>query len=350
MKIEEIDANFAAKSVSDADDVVWYDLRKPPFDIYGLYDVQNTAGFTRFPKYVGDGCNDGVKELRWHTAGGRARFKTDSPYIAIKVFWFGMTKMSHMAFTGSSGFDLICRCDGKTTYVGALHPQINGYDEGFDWKCDTVGKLADYELSFPLYNTVKTVYVGIKRGCTLLEGEKYKIQKPFVYYGSSITQGGCASKPSGSYQSLISKRFDADFINLGFSGSALGEEAMARYIAGLDMSVFILDYDHNAPSSEHLAATHLPFYKTVREKQPDTPMVIVSRPTPIIEKNREIVKATYDYAVAAGDKNVVFVDGDTLFEGDYKYLCTVDNCHPTDLGFYRMAKVIGDAIEKVFKG
>ena len=88
----------------------------------------------------------------------------------------------------------------------------------------------------------------------LKDAPEYRIKKPVVYYGSSITQGGCASKPGSSYESILSRRFDCDYINLGFSGTAKGEDEIVDYIKGLEMSVFVMDYDHNAPTTEHLAS------------------------------------------------------------------------------------------------
>ena len=111
------------------------------------------------------------------------------------------------------------------------------------------------------------------------------------------------------------------------------------------MSAFILDYDHNAPSEEHLLRTHEPFFRTIREAQPDLPIVIVSKPdfdtNPVINAaRRDIIRATYDHAVASGDRHVAFVDGETLFGTSDRDLCTVDGTHPNDLGFCRMAAAL----------
>ena len=171
-----------------------------------------------------------------------------------------------------------------------------------------------------------------------------------MYYGSSVTQGGCASRPGMSYQGIISRRFDYDFINLGFSGNAKGEDAIAEYIKNLDMSVFVYDYDYNAPTVEHLNSTHEKMFKTIRKVNPNLPVIMMSRPkfnlTEIEEQRLNIIKTTYENAILKGDKNVYLLDGKKLTE-----LCkndgTVDNCHPTDLGFFSMAKAVGDIIEKI---
>ena len=136
-----------------------------------------------------------------------------------------------------------------------------------------------------------------------------------------------------------------DYINFGFSGSAKGETEMAEYIASLPMSVFVLDYDHNAPDEKFLENTHERFFKTVREKNPYLPIIIMTMPDYMYdeascEKRTAVIRKTYENAIENGDKNVYFIDGKAFFGDDDVFACTVDKIHPNDLGCYRMAKVI----------
>ena len=158
---------------------------------------------------------------------------------------------------------------------------------------------------------------------------------------------------------MISRALDCDHINLGFSGNAKGEKAMAEYLAGLDMSVFVCDYDHNATNAAYLAATYEPLYDTFRASHPDTPYIMVSLPdvdrkellpavgtiAPEAGLRRQIIYAAYNRAVKLGDKHVSFIDGRTLFAGLQRGDCTVDGTHPNDLGFFRMAQVIGAEVK-----
>ena len=171
-----------------------------------------------------------------------------------------------------------------------------------------------------------------------------------MYYGSSITQGGCASRPGNSYESIVSRRLDADYINLGFSGNAKGEPEIAEYISKLDMSCFVYDYDFNAPTVEHLINTHQKMYNVIREANPDLPIVLMSSPkyrlTDEGKQRLSVIRKTYEDAKANGDGNVYFIDGSTLM-ALAKYDGTVDDCHPNDLGFASMAKAVGDLLEKI---
>ena len=116
--------------------------------------------------------------------------------------------------------------------------------------------MREYTLNLPLFNEIYELYIGVEKGSSLVSHNDYRIEKPVVFYGSSITQGVEASRPGTSYESVISRNIDCDYINLGFAGCAKGEEEIAEYISEIDMSAFIMDYDHNAPDSEHLKKTH----------------------------------------------------------------------------------------------
>jgi len=212
----------------------------------------------------------------------------------------------------------------------------------------------DLTINFPLYSNVSDLYIGLQETAILKNGGNYKYKNPVLYYGSSITQGGCASRPGNSYQAIISRMLDCDYINFGFSGNAKGEEKIVDYMSGLNMSVFVCDYDHNAPSVEHLINTHEGIYKRFREKNPELPIIIISKPdfNPYefgdIQR-RNVIYSTYINAIYNGDKNVYYIDGESLFKDEGRDSCTVDGCHPNDLGFMRMAETIGHIIKKVIK-
>ena len=127
---------------------------------------------------------------------------------------------------------------------------------------------------------------------------------------------------------------------------------MAEYSATLDMSLFVLDYDHNTHDQSHLEATHYPFYEAIRACQPELPILMVSRPD-IPQRNAQVplrraaIRHSYERAIAAGDRHVYHIDGGTLYSGDEWWDCTVDGLHPNDLGFRRMADVIGDKIAEI---
>ena len=362
MKIAQIDKNFMVENQLK-ENVKFYDVREAPFKVYGLYDVKSGVEFKRMNSDVAKSISKGVFRLHTNTSGGRIRFMTDSDYIALFVKQSNYWDMAHITAIGRAGFDMYVRENGVYKYTASFPPNsdscsYNAQDirekgsytsvESFPSK-----KIRDITLNMPLYSGVDEMYVILSDDAVVEEAPEYTYTVPIVYYGSSITQGGCASRPGMSYANIISRDLDADFINLGFSGNAKGESEMAHYIAGLNMSVFVYDYDYNALSVEDLKNTHENFFRIIREKQPDLPVIMVSRPKKYLDeeeiRRKYIIFDTYRNAFESGDKNVYFIDGSEMFGCFGGEEFTVDGAHPTDLGFFKMAEVIGQKIKEIIR-
>ncbi|MBQ8357327.1 MAG: hypothetical protein IJX39_05900 [Clostridia bacterium] len=353
--ISSLDQNLAVAAKVKAPDLELHDVRKPPFQIYGLYNPLTEPVFKRMPTEVAATVSAGVKALHLHTAGGRVRFSTDSPYIVIKAIMSGVSRMSHIPLSGSSGFDLCLDSpDGRESrYHRTFIPPVD-MKEGYESKIPLPGKGLRYvTINFPLYNVVDALYVGVAKGSTLGAGAPYRNDKPVIYYGSSITQGGCASRPGNAYQAMVSRALNLDFVNLGFSGNGKAEDTMLDYMAGLEMCMFVSDYDHNAPDAEHLRNTHQKLYDAIREKHPDIPYIMLSRPDFLASahgaERRLVIQNTYHHALDKGDRNVYYIDGESLFRGQFEDCCTVDGTHPNDLGFSMMASALTCVMRRILQ-
>lgn len=349
--IEQIDRNMAVVTRIEDPDVVWHNVHDAPFSLHGFCMPQEADdAFRRLPQEVAASVSDHVLQLSAHTAGCRVRFKTNSPYVALHVELSELYPMDHMALTGIYGFDLYIKAEGEYLYRGTFRPSVKR-ERVYEGRVLLPGGMQEVTIHFPLYNGVDRLFVGVKEGSEVLSSAPYAHEKPVVYYGSSITQGGCASRPGNAYPAMISRMLDCDHINLGFSGSCKAEEAMARFIAALPMSVFVYDYDHNAPDAAFLAQTHEKFFRILRKLRPDLPVIFVTCPDFYLREAQrtpcyEVIHGTYQNALAAGDKNVAFIDGRALFEGFFRRDCTVDGTHPNDLGFMFMAEKIGREVAK----
>lgn len=350
--ISKIDPHLAVKEAIGKDDIVLLDPREEPFTLYGVYHEDGV--YRRMPMSVAEKVNDGVRDLSMNTAGGRIAFKTNSPYVALSCKRPTCWRMPHMALTGSAGFCLFTREADGYDYYGTFVPtnSMAGYESVLDFPD---AKEREIVIYFPLYCPISECMIGIQKDASIEKWSGYTYEKPFVFYGSSITQGGCSSTSGTDYISRLSRRFDANYINLGFSGSAKAEDVMLDYLASLDMSIFIYDYDHNAPTIEHLENTHYKGYRVIRDAHPDLPIVMASRPAydtlrdASAHKRYDIVKASYERALSEGDQNVYFVDFAKEYPRFFRDCCAVDGSHPTDLGFYFMAEAFGKEIEKILK-
>lgn len=344
MDISTVDKNFTIQHHIAKEDIRFYSADEKPFQIYGVF--RDGEKYRRMPEEVAKSVSVEVHFLHANTARGRIRFVTDSTYVAINAKMDGLGKMPHFAYTGSIGFDLYADNRYYKTFVPPMDI-TDGYESVMEFPTKETREIT---INFPLYSNVNELYIGLQEDAILEKASPYQNEKPFVYYGSSITQGGCASRPGMSYQSIISRRFHCDFVNLGFSGSALAEDEMIDYVKNLEMSLFVYAYDHNAPNVEHLKNTHEKMFQAVRKTHPDIPIIILSRPKHILsqeeEMRRDMIEKTYQNAKLNGDKNVYFISGKelTAFCRDEG---TVDGVHPTDYGFSSIAKVLGDVIEGI---
>lgn len=346
--ISKIDKNMTASKVIDKTGYDFYDIDEAPFRIYGVY--RDGEKYRRLPPEVAETVNEGVLILHANTAGGRVRFMTDSKKIAFLIWGNGSLPTENGAYMNRGSLDVYA--DGR--FMGVTR---GGNDFPLTYYESAVGEFDECRdrlitVYMPNYGEIHKILVGVERGSKLYAAPDYKYEKPVLFYGSSITQGGCASRPGLSYESDIERDADMNYINLGFSGRAHGEQTMAKYISGLDISALVLDYDHNARDSVDLMNTHEPFFKTVRAVCPNLPVIMVSMPKYDLTKEDYarylVIKKTYENAVSAGDKNVYLIFGKELLEGvESEGLC--DGCHPNDLGFKAMAKGIMPVIMKALE-
>ena len=358
MNIDSIDPNFRLKNITEPD-VEWHELSEKEFSLHGLIYDETMQEFVRMPISEAKSVSEAVSWLSRMTAGGRLRFVTDSPYVALQCIAPSIEPMNHMPLTGSHGFALFVEGVYRSMYspnysviMRAIEKKSSCFAfEGI--RSTDIKKMAECLLCFPLYGGVSSLRIGIKKGSRLKGSKGYAYAKPLCFYGSSITQGGCASYPGSDFVNLLSQWLDFDFVNLGFSGNAKAEPKMGEYLADLHSPLYVLDYDHNAPNSQYLEKTHYPLYETIRKKNPTAPIIFVSKPDydydPEGAERRRIIYSTYCKAKAQGDNLVWFVDGEQMFGTFERNACTVDTCHPTNFGFYRMARTLAPVLKEALK-
>lgn len=331
----------------------WYNLSDSVFSVEGfaVKDYENKKLY-RLPENLMD-ISQGMPVLAQYSAGCKVRFKTNSKTITAKV------KLSNGINPDSAVANKIppILASGMDIYAASANS-----DYEFRWFAAAPNLLKDEYtadlhkfnddmedilINLPVFNGIRELELGFSDNSEVLPPRAYKTEKPILFYGSSITQGACASRPGCTYASILSRWLDAPAINLGFAGNAFGEKEIAEYIANIDMFAFIFDYDHNAPTPTHLEATHKQFYNIIRSKNRELPIIMLTRPmmkeTDDSIQRLKIVKKTYSDAIAAGDKKVWFIDGNTLwayFDKNEKMSATTDTCHPNDYGFISMAKTI----------
>lgn len=356
--IRKIDPNMNFADSSDGD-MIWYSADDEPFVLDGLYWRKKGEAFRRLP-LEGVNISGGIDvTLSWHTAGAMLRFTTDASEIRLDVKLHKNARMDHMASTGSMGFDLYCgkgsakkfirvaRFDHKLDEYNVPIFQLNGREPG----------MREFTLHFPLYCGVEKFRIGLPQQARVEAPSPWPDPRPIVVYGTSIQQGGCASRPGMCHTNIMSRMLNRPFINLGFSGSGKGEPAAAEMIAGIENpAMFILDYAGNA-KNDGLKATLSNFIDILRRKHPEIPILLVSA-TPWADELDTMVCTPYRMEQTAlyldelrcrrenGDKNIHFLDGFGLYGADWSD-CTVDGVHATDFGFQMIARRMAPFISGV---
>lgn len=355
MKIdmEKIDKNLVPNGDTKREDAVFYSVREEPFRLYGLYNAKTEDMFRRIPVEKTQRVGEGYTLMGSMPIGARVRFRTDSSYMILRAETPSVTPYTPCGtINAMKGFDLyFINENGEERYHASFRPPVS-FEEGYEAIVQLPATMQEYILYFPMYNQIKELYIGLQEKAILAEGNSYKTEKPVLFYGSSITHGNCATRTGNTYPAILGRMLDCDTINLGISGGAKGQIPTAEYIAETEMSAFVYDYDHNAPTLAFLQETYMPFLRVIREKQPGLPIIMVSmitRKFPQRQERMEFIRQQYEKLKAEGDKNVYFVDGTTLIREEEWDYTTADGTHPNDFGFVRMAEGLAPVLRHILE-
>jgi len=322
--------------------------------VFGLpWFGEDKPALRRLPLRLKDRFRPPVWDLAQDPSGGRIRFRTDSTTVGLVAENPQFSNMHHMASVGENGFDLYV----DREYVGSAWPDNSGRIAK-EWRVGGERRMRDITLYLPLYKGVTVQELSLDPDAHLEPGRLYAVTKPIVYYGSSITQGGCASNPGGSCQALLERRLKADFVNLGFSGNGLGEPALAEAICELDPSCIVLDFWGN-PSAEQYAAALPVFVDILRRKWSRMPILVTSPfYFPAEQSGGEVAREQSAKRLTArelvekrrkgGDRRIWFVDGLKMLNRE-QTAGLVDGVHCNSLGFYFNALGLEPFLRKALK-
>jgi len=326
----------------------------PRLAVYGLpWFSEDSPVLRRLPARLKESFRPAVWGLAQDPGGGRIRFRTDSTSVGIVAENPGFSNMHHMPSVGENGFDIYVGRD----YLSSAWPDKDGKIVQ-TWGVGRERKMRDITIYLPLYKAVTIQSLSFDPDARLEPATPYGVSKPVVYYGSSITQGGCASNPGGSCQAILERKLNADFVNLGFSGNGLGEPALAEAVREIDASCIVLDFWGN-PSAEQYAAALPVFVDLLRQKRPEVPILVTS---PFYFPSEEVNAAAarsqatkrrfaHDFVESRrkkGDHKITFVDGLKMLNRDQTG-GLVDGIHPNSLGFYFNAQGLEPFLKKALR-
>jgi hypothetical protein len=345
---------LAAPLAAEAPEWRWIPPRSAELEIDGIpWFGENGGEFYRLPAASQAKFPEPVWNLAKSPSGARLRFRTDATAVAVRLEYPSPPNMANMHAFGQTGVDLYM--DGvywntaiadKEAKAGKIYEHVYCVARPRAWREAT--------LYLSLYKPVKVIAVGVNREASFEKARSFAVQKPVVFYGTSITQGGCASRPGMSYQAILGRMLNIDFVNLGFSGNGKGEPDVAAAVARIEASCFVLDFAQNNGTVASLREVYNPFLDTLRRAHPETPVLAI---TPIYsareitgetenEGMRAHIRQVVSQRIGSGDRNLQLAEGTDLL-GPSRSDGLVDGSHPNDLGFEWMAEGLAPRLRRM---
>ncbi|MFT7678367.1 MAG: lysophospholipase L1-like esterase [Planctomycetota bacterium] len=311
--------------------------------------------FGRLPLKAKEAVRDRVWSLGLQSAGLHVDFESNASEIHARWSLTSETlAMKHMPASGVSGLDLYVRDGTVWRWLGLGQPteqlgNVARLAKGLAPKWRT------YRLYLPLYNGVSALELSVPAESELraIPPSDTPRPLPIIFYGTSITQGACASRPGMTHAAILGRRLDRDVINLGFSGNGRMEAELGLLLAEIPAAAYVLDCLPNINAAQVAERTQ-PFVEALRLARPKTPILLVEDRSygyafleesaqQRNESSRAALRAAHAALLEAGVRGLYYLPGANLLGSDGEGL--VDGSHPSDLGFMRQA----DAFEPVLR-
>ena len=319
---------------------------------------ENTSEpYTRLPQAYMDSCRKDQQWLYDHSSGIAVRFASNSKRIAAQWNLKNNFHMQHMAMTGIKGTDLytLNQQTGKWEYVNTARPQEKNF------KADSIqsklyvenldGEMREYMIYLPLYDGINWLQIGVDSTAELIQPQvdNPRSMGKIVLYGTSIQQGGCASRTGMAPSAMIQRDFNLECVNIATSGQARMDFYIAEAMASIEDAIcYVIDPVPNCTKDRCDTATY-DFIKILRTLRPEVPIVMVeglmypytrhdSYHAEYLPQKNECFRRGFDEHVAENPKGMYYMTHEGQTGPDMEG--TVDGVHLTDYGFRAYADLL----------
>lgn len=311
-----------------------------------------SADYERLPQDAQNIVRKPVWGLARNSAGIVAHFWTDSPEISAKWVLLNHFKMNHMATTGIGGLDLYVKHEGHWQHIATGKPYKKENTRTLIKNMSREKR--EYLLYCPTYDGLDDLQIGVSDGALMEKVQRTSL--PLVFYGTSITQSGCASRSGMGYPAILGRRLERESINLGFSGNGRMDKNVMEYISQIPASCYILDNLPNMSMAmiDSLAEDGI---ELLLSAHPKTPVLLLENcppPAGIVDTveqatmNAENAKLKSIYRrLKKSHRNLYYCSSKDM--KNVSVNGTVDGVHLTDYGFVKMADVLEGKIGRLLK-
>jgi hypothetical protein len=324
------------------------------FPLLGKISEDTETRYERLPAYLKEKTRPPVWSLGKCSAGLAIRFRSNSTKIGARWELLNDNVMNHMAFTGIKGMDLYALNGSNWEFVNTARPSGKITEAVISSNMD--GVMREFMLFLPLYDGVTALEIGVD-SLSVIDQPDINLpnrQKPLICYGTSILQGGCATRPGMAHTNILARWLNREVINLGFSGNAKLDYEIAELIAQREASAILLDFMPNVNVSEIEEKTEK-FYRIIRDKLPEIPIFFIENPQypkaaydlesqKLIKEKNEALNKIFKHLKKTGEKNIKLIPSNGMIGDDNE--ATVDGVHFTDLGFLRYSEFLIPHLKK----
>lgn len=316
--------------------------------------------YDRLPAKAENEVRKEVWNLSRNAAGLKLVFTTDAAEITVR--YVALKKnyaMDHFPATGVSGIDLFAtNDDGTWTWANGSYSfkdTITYTYSGLDLDRDRYRNRREFHLYLPLYNTVEWLEIGVPSASSFTF-VPVADEKPVIVYGTSIAQGGCASRAGMAWTNVLERAIHIPVVNLGFSGNGRLEKGVIDLIAANDARIFVLDCLPNLSGEiEAIVSKTREAVRTISARHPQTPIILVEHSgylenrmnTEVVKRirsvNDESLKA-YKALKSEGVENLYYLKYEDIGLNQYD---SVDGVHPTDGGMLKYAQAYAKLIQEI---
>jgi len=335
------------------DSLTFYDAQV--FTIIGKF--HNEKNYNRFPQKYKQTLRPEVWNLSQNSAGISVRFRSNATDISITWRVSGEVSFPHMALTGIRGVDLYAWDKGLWKFIQTGRPTAK--TSQYEMLQGGEPVFREYLLNLPLYDGIEAISIGVNSGAEISKPKEQLLiaNKPVVYYGSSIAQGGCASRPGMAFTNILSRKLDRSFMNMGFSGEGTFDESVGEGMCEIDAALYVIDCNPNT-KRELIYDRAVKLVNQLRRNKPQIPVLLIENSLypknefTIIGRSEDLakraeLKKAFEFLVKSGVRDLYYQTGDGLIGYDNE--ATVDGVHPSDLGMIRMADFLMPKIRKILK-
>ena len=287
-------------------------------------------------------------------AGLAVIFKTNSPTISVKTDYGWTSDFINMTAISYKGYDLYVKQGEKWLYAASGVSTPSREDDNLVLASNLGDEYKECMLYLPIYCEVLSVKIGVEQGCNI-----QSLESPFRHrvgiYGSSFTQGICASRAGMSYPMQLMRKTGLQFLSLGCGGNGKMQPHFADILCDADVDALVFDTFSN-PSAEIIEDRLFPFIEKIRNAHPNIPLIFqqtIYRERRNFdskymrrEKEKQETAARLMKEACKKYKNVYFIHTNAT---DKSHSTSVDGSHPNDHGYTLWAESIEKPLLKILR-